>query len=609
MNPIFKVVIASLLIMKATNAGAQFYVDNATGVDAPGYGNISSPFKTISYAVKSAQLLDTTEVLIMPGSYFEQKEIYIYKNGFSLQRWGSGEVIIDGSNAHHSPYSDYLLAIVDANSTTIDGITFQNYIGDGYKGIYVLGSTSKRYTMDYVNINHCKFRNIGWVSDNLVDTPANSTVAAYPMLFEGYQEIYSLNIVGNEISNCATGWGEAISFRGDINSIKIDSNKIHHISNTGIGFHGSEGIAMDPSYDFQNWVTVTNNEIHHCMSGVNLAFGIKVDGGKGIDISTNILHDNGAGLSFGIESSTIKTIGSCRIYNNLIYKNSIAGVFLGSVRKGNFITNNGFYNNTLSDNSNAIEINGVKEIGGNTIAKLADNMGEICLFNMTTNSIMYNIFDASTGKYCMVAMLNSKINDMNIDYNLYNTNAGNMLYLATSINGGASRTILNTLPAIRRNVGIEQNGRKGDAAFIDKADHIYSLTPPSPAINMHGPNVYHNNLMKDFAGNQRIYGESIDAGAFEFQGQPTIIEQKNTKGFDLFPNPSHGFCYLAAPEESVIISICITDISGRLIKDYTGTPKNGHGLIPLELNGMNKGIYTVQILTNKKLFSQKLSIE
>ncbi len=97
----------------------------------------------------------------------------------------------------------------------------------------------------------------------------------------------------------------------------------------------------------------------------------------------------------------------------------------------------------------------------------------------------------------------------------------------------------------------------------------YSVDPCSPVVDA-GNNAYAP-LPIDIDGNNRIYGQLVDMGAFESQMGCTRMAGETEQSFvketdvEVFPNPTNGYLQIRALEQNVTIRVF--DVLGNLVLD------------------------------------------
>ncbi len=508
---------ALLVLLFAANLLAQVHV-SPTGADVFGNGDIDHPYLTIAFAVQQAP--PNSIVYIFPGTYSEVSEIYIDKP-LNLVKNGNGEVIIDAIGRTSPATDKYMIAIVDADLVTIDGLTLKNCTGNGSKGIWVLGSGS------IITIKNCSISNIGWVSNNLTVPPPNNNTVANAIKVEGTQltPLSVVHILDNEVSNCATGWGEAVSLVGNIDGFLVEDNIVHDIANIGIVAAGNYAYTGAPAAVNQaRNGNIRRNRVYNCMSAIANSPGIYLDGAVDCTVEGNRVYQNAVGLSVGGEETVPAEASNSmghRIYNNLVYNNSVTGMYIGSNNPNNAVQLITVNNNTFYKNRTGAAINGVTMIDGLPASSFADDFGgEILLQNINGTSVQNNIIYSLDNKRAIVALEGYTVSGFTSDYNVYFRDDAAPLFDLTglSFNGSSAMTSFNTLAEFRTATSLETHSVFGAPGFVDAATFDLSLTPTAFATDKGNPTYLSGfSGLKDVAGNPRVSNDRIDAGAFENQ--------------------------------------------------------------------------------------------
>jgi parallel beta-helix repeat protein len=513
---ILSVLLCAFLV---TQIKAQVYV-STTGIDAFGRGSLSMPYKTISFAV--GQAASGNAVYISSGIYYETNVIYVNKS-LTLVKNGSGNVVIDGTG--RTVGDTYMMAIVDASNVVVDGLIFQNYITSGAKGIWVLGSGSN------ITVKNCQFTNIGWINNNLTSLPSSNSIIANAIAVQGDKAIPLTNILiqNNEVSNCATGWGEAVTIGANVDGFVVDNNKIHHISNIGIDATGNyyRDFPNVPVNKCQarNGV-ISNNEVYNCMSGIANSAGIYLDGALNCTIEKNKSYNNGVGIAIGGEetlASGASQPSGHKMMNNIVNNNCVTGIFLGSNNATVSVQNTTVFNNTFYKNRTGQAINGVTSIDGRPLSYYSDDLGgEISLQNSSSVTFKNNIVYPINGKKGMLTYSGSTVSDYKADYNVYFRDNTADLFAFRGVNFNGITTVgppdYATIAAFTTATSLESHSFFMNPSFTNAASSDFSLTNTAFAINKGDP-TYDSNIsgLTDFIGNQRKISTRVDAGAYENQ--------------------------------------------------------------------------------------------
>jgi hypothetical protein len=126
----------------------------------------------------------------------------------------------------------------------------------------------------------------------------------------------------------------------------------------------------------------------------------------------------------------------------------------------------------------------------------------------------------------------------------------------------------------------------------------WSLNSTSPCINSGDPSGTYPTT--DILGNPRIYGSSIDMGAYEFQGPNGIVTNNFNNEFSIYPNPSNGN-FIIESNLNEKQTIQIFDLNGRLILS-----QNIIGTSEIDARSLDNGFYNLTInngfgISNKKV--------
>jgi parallel beta-helix repeat protein len=567
----------------ATNVFTQTYV-SPTGSDITGNGTVNLPYATILKGIFSTATGGT--IFIGSGTYNQTSEIYLDR-AMTLQRFGNAPAIIDASTRSAGGSSTYMIAIVNASNVTIDGLTFQNYISNSAKGIFVLGAGNN------INIQNCNFKNIGWTNNNLTLLPPNSSTIANAIRVEGSltPSLTNINIKNNDVGNCATGWAEAITVTGNVDGFTIENNVVHEIANIGIVAAGNYFTGAPNNLNQARNGIIRKNEVFNCMSGIAISAGIYLDGAINCIVEQNKTYQNGAGISVGSEQSLLTGSNASTgniIRNNLVFANALTGISWGTNNPANTIFNSSVLNNSFYKNRTGANINGIIAVGGTPVNLLADNFGgEVLLLNLNGANMQNNILYPSIGKRAMVALSTYTATNFSANYNVYyHDDLAPLIDLTgNNFNGITTTNSFGSLTAFNAATGLEANSVFGEPSFINPA--LQNFLSTNVALQIDKGNTVYNatqNGLTDFAGNARVFNSRMDAGAYEFAGTNYPAVQYTFTGNGNWNVPANWQTGLMPPTvlttgSSIIINPivggeCILNMSQTLMSGTTITVNN-----------------------------------
>lgn len=512
------------IFLACFSAYSQVYVNTATGLDASGRGGSGAPYKTIRYA--AAQAGSGAIVHIAPGTYYESDAIEIDKP-LTLSGSQDEPVIIDANSDRRT-----IIHVKNTGNVTIERLTLRNCIGKEARGIHVEGAGAG------ITIQNCTFYNIGWVDrTELNRATTDESITANAIIVAGNQttSLSNVHVLNNVVSECATGWGEAVTFTGNVSDFLVEGNTISKIANIGIVAAGNYTYTNIPAHlnQARNGI-IRNNEVFQCMSPNGLSAGIYLDGALNCIVERNRVYQNGVGLSIGGEQPLLPgapVVSGHKVYNNLSYNNVVAGIVIGVHNNFHSLQDTHVFNNTFFNNCSGEAINGVTEVRGFSLEESGlIYTGEVHIQNTNGVSFANNIIHARNNRRVLVALTHYATTNFSSDYNLYYGDFsvnGSAVFDITSIpfndlTGGSY--YMGNLSLFQSTTGLEAHSDFGDALFANKSGYDLQLTALSPAIDMGDPSYasqYSGTI--DFAGAARVYGGRIDAGAYEFHSNPLEV--------------------------------------------------------------------------------------
>ncbi|MBP1225936.1 T9SS type A sorting domain-containing protein [Flavobacterium sp. 1355] len=559
---------------------SQTYV-STTGNDATGTGTAALPFKTIVKGVQAAPSGGT--VLVLSGTYPVTGPIFVGKP-LTIQKSGSGAVVVNASG--WTSTDPYVLGIVNTSNVTIDGLTISNKIGNGSKGIWILANSGAIANLNNITIKNCIVKNIGWISNNLSSIPANSGIVANAIKVDGGNGTYAITNVkidDNEVSNCATGWGEAVTVTGNVNGFSVSRNTVYDIANIGIvaaGNYTSTGAASNNQA--RNGV-IASNEVFECMSAVANSAGIYLDGALNCKVERNEVYNCGVGLAVGAEQNTATGNGGAAtghiINNNSVYNNVVTGAIFGGVIGSGYSTSVGdtkIFNNTFYKNRTGAVINGITTIGGIAVGTIADIYGgEVHLQNSSGITFKNNILYATNGKKILLASSGYTVSGFVSNYNLF-YREGNTDYTidltGVSFNGSSTTASYNP-STFAAATGQDVNSVVGTPGFVNAAAFNFTLTSGAFATDKGDPtyNATYSGTL-DFDDDIRKRNGRIDIGCSELQIGSTAkkaVTAETAKeiapGFAIFPNPASDEININFGKEIQSVTVSVLDLNGQVL--------------------------------------------
>lgn len=611
-----KQLVYTFLLLTTTlsaNAAGNYYV-KSTGNDGFGGQSIATAFKTIQHAVFKAGSGDTINVLA--GTYSITTPIAVNRS-LMIRRYGTGQALLDAQAWPAATPNKEMLTVSNAHNVTIEGLDFANCTGTGSKAIYIHGWSTNPV------ISNCTIRNIGWISNDLTTIPtnaANDNAYAIHIVGNATNPISNSIIRGCHISNCATGFSEAVALTGHVTGALITRNVIDSIANIGIVLAGNymppTGIGNTDSTKNQcRDAVVSFNTVMHCMSAVRNAAGIYIDGGRHCTVENNILFENGVGISVGAEQPLRgNKVQQNIIRNNEIAGNAVAGMFIGADNAhGNFVLYTLVNNNTFYKNRNGKHINGVTTIAGQPSPVFANmHGGEVHLQNADGLELQNNIIHSLDTTRHVVALDGYAIYQFRSDYNLYYRDNGTMSYvIGNGVVAFNNLTVANISGYYAVNgaggnknpkaIGLDTNSALANPLFNTGN---FTIQAASPARDKGNPDIIGINPgVTDRLDSTRIIGPRVDIGAFEYPTPPIGINNTNHSVLNeakLYPNPVANKLNIEIElQQPQALSIVVTDITGKKVL-VTSPVLYGAGtsVIPVLLLNAIPGNYVVTVLDN-----------
>jgi hypothetical protein len=444
------------------STGPQYYV--ATNGNDANPGTIDQPWRTIQKAMNTARPGDT--VNIRGGSYTERLSVNVSGtagNYITFQNYGftapTGAPPYPGAAGGEQVILDY-----SSLGTVSDNVPFLGIIGQSY--VRVQGLTFQNYKTVGGGPQYgllVKGSSFVELNSNRLLTIQNTGVwdgtnATEVFFVRGSS--HDVLIHGNEVANAITIYGEAMTVDEGSYNVTIEQNYLHD----------TDAIGIDLNQNSSNNVVRSNllEYIGKKRDGTiwynNPAQAVYVQGGTNAIIERNVVrHSCNA---YGVDSEPNYPAAHDIVFrSNLSYDND-QGIKLGtwySDTDGSNTYNLSAYNNTIYDSGEGIVIRPMS--GTNTIEN-----------NIVVGGMGY----VNAGGWSPGTM----------DYNLW--------YQVST-------------------VGPDAHALRGDPAFANAANGDFSLTSGSIAIGAGNSATGSMIGSLDYAGNPRVVGGRVDAGALEYQ--------------------------------------------------------------------------------------------
>ncbi|MEO7978107.1 T9SS type A sorting domain-containing protein [Flavobacterium sp.] len=601
---------------------SQTYV-STTGNDVTGTGTAVLPFKTIVKGVQAAPSGGT--VLILSGTYPVTGPIFVGKP-LTIQKSGSAAVIVNASG--WTSTDPYVLGIVNTSNVTVDGLTISNKIGNGSKGIWILANSGATANLNNVIIKNCIVRNIGWISNNLSSIPANSGIVANAIKVDGGNGTYAITnvkIENNEVNNCATGWGEAVTLTGNVNGFSVSGNTVYDIANIGIVAAGNYTSTGATSNNQARNGIIASNEVFNCMSAVANSAGIYVDGALNVTVQRNEVYNCGVGLAVGSEQNTATGNGGQStghiVNNNSVYNNVVTGAIFGGVIGSGYTTSVGntkIFNNTFYKNRTGAVINGVTTIGGVAVGTIADNFGgEVHFQNSSVITYKNNIMYATTGKKAFLASAGYTISGFVSNYNLY-YREGNTDFIidltGVSFNGSSTKGSYNQA-TFAGATGHDINSVVGLPGFVNAASFNFTLATGAFATDKGDPtyNTTYSGTL-DFDDDIRKRNGRVDIGCSELQTGSTAKKavtadatEEITTSFSVFPNPASNEININFGKNIQSATAVLLDLNGHILLKQQYSAVNS---ITINVSDLEKSqLVILQINADNEISSNKIYLK
>jgi hypothetical protein len=454
-------------------------------------------------------------------------------------------------------------------SADIDGIE-DNYSNWPTKGL----ETTKN------NAIHVLYQNYEIEDDYsnwlLAETDTNENNASY--LFETSGQ----TLVDGLILQGATSGGVTIRSNTSITNCIVRRNTNNTTLTNGGGVDNDRGKVISCLIE-NNHITSPNNNLAIVSPGIMTGGGIMNNYG----ITSNCKVTNCSVAGYGVQGGGIQNwygvVDHCEVANNVSSGNGGGIATHWGCVKNSKIYNNSSKNAALWAERNDTLINCV--VFNNTASSgVGGAEGWGSTHNLTS---VNNIGNSSTIKNAGL--------DFYTENNCLTTGNLNMSFPDDKQPIASSKDFKKPTTF----VGIAQT--EEEKIQLEKAD--WSLIATSSYINKGNNSLLLTRLISDIDGNKRIYGDKIDLGAYEFQGDPVVgINYKHlNEEIQVFQNNKQQRLEIHIGKKDNY-EICLTDILGRIVSNTNIKSSNE---LFISTSQLMKGIYLVSIKGTDQLFQVK----
>ena len=346
-----------------------------------------------------------------------------------------------------------------------------------------------------------------WWNIRFENSPQKENILSYCTINHTISSAIELSESQCIIKNCEINGGGIGIECYKCSNLLIDHNKI--FNNEGYG------IRIINCYNpiIQNNIIYNNENGIYSKENLNLLVlnniirdnnedGISCEDEDTTMISNNIIENNSSAIKCH-ENSNSK-ITSNEIHNNIV------AIWLKSESYSEI------YNNKLLDNDSGISCGKCNSlIIGNLINGNRENISESGS-GIGCSSTEVKIYNNTIGNYSPSLYFSDNANIIIINTILYNAGC------SIGVSNMSSGSIIISNSLIENNEfpnEVQDNGNNvinQDPIFIDRNNNMFQLAFNSPCINSGNKNI--ENLPEiDLAGNNRISGNTIDIGSYEFQ--------------------------------------------------------------------------------------------
>lgn len=367
----------SLITSTTTPVASDYYVA-LNGNDATGSGSIAKPWRTIkksvdlagiNYTVAPSKLIDAPVTIHLRAGTHKPSVNGIFINSnrgdngqwFTIRNYPGETAIVDGSDI--TAKFSALFSIAGAKFVRIEGLELTKMTNDstltdgaGIKdtrfGIIVTGKASN------IIIKKNEIYDMAWTRNLAKQKTPASNDNLNPLVILGTTDTSIRNVIidSNTVYENITGYAEAVTVNGNVDSFAITNNLVFDNANIGIVAAGNyQWVVDDPNFsvtathNFSKNGFIIGNTVYRNISPVAVSAGIYLDGSRYVTVEDNLSYKNGTGISIGNEQYN-SVSGYHMVRSNVLRDNLTAGLYYGSTNPTSWVENCTVKWNTIKDN-------------------------------------------------------------------------------------------------------------------------------------------------------------------------------------------------------------------------------------------------------------------
>jgi parallel beta-helix repeat protein len=569
------ILLAALFTINLSFGQTHFYVNGITGNDNNAGTSVANSWKTIQKACNASTAGGI--VHIAPGTYTESLEPHVSGTANNLITFKADvpeTVFIDGTGTNFI----CLLRVENRSYLHFENLVFQNLTKNACNGVVVetLGNPSATG----ISFKNCIIRNIRWTAN--ANAQPDDSDNAHPFIAFGRNGgLTNLTIDGLQVYNNITGYSEALTLEGNISGFVVKNCTVRDNSNIGILISGQRGFSN--VNDTVRNGTVSNNLCYNNLNPNSMSGGIYVCGGSNVTIERNTCHSNGYGIEIGAEED--ENTHDITVKNNILYNNQGGGVEVGGYNEdtAGIVTNCVIRNNTFYKNDT-----------------LNESVGELHITKVSNCVIQNNIFYTSAQRSLFSVQEIAPQSGISFHHNSWfspGNNPANASVIWHHIE-------YNNFSSYQSALSFDPYSTFANPGFVSVTGMLdFHLANNSTCINQGDSATVVAAGEKDFDGNNRVVGSTIDRGAFE-AGNALSTAPVEPLDYSLLPNPAVTIVTLKLSDQNGSGTVAFFDVQGRMVfAQNIVQPET-----TLDVSSLPAGIYFVILTVDAKQSVSKLLI-